>query len=723
LLKGARGIFFGLALVAVSGGGAFFLWFLTTTREGTGTDVVRQGESLYRKECASCHGPTGERLPLAPLSSSAFLASRGDATLMAIVTEGKGTMPAFGTARGGPFTGRDVQAVVAFLNNQAGRESASILAQAGGDLFAAQCAKCHGLQGDRIPIAPLSAKGFLDMRTNADLKGVIRAGKGPMPAFGVNEGGKLAEADISAIVAFLRHRVEERTALTASRGRELYVGNCLQCHGAEGNRIPGAEMASPLVLQSLGDGAIITAINQGRGVMPGFGTAAGGSMGIPDIASLLTYLKTWAGLSATSALVSPGISGQGKELFLRNCTGCHGETGDGVPGVRLLSKEFLARETDEVVLQTITRGNAKGMPAWGAEAGGPLTKAQVQSILDFLRSASVSEAVSAPGAHQGPVTAVPTPTVSIPMTQQAVDRGREVFLKGVCVTCHGETRDKIASCRLADAAFLKERGDETLINSITFGKGAMPAWGQVKGGPLSADDVKAAVAFLKNAAGLGAVQATPPTTPAPSVDLVAKGKGIFTSTCAMCHGESRDKVPTCQLANPEWLNQKGFAGVVKDVTEGKPPMMPAWGKDKGGPLSADDILAVVTYLWNAAGLGEGQGGQGSPVAGSGTTPVSSAQPTATPASLPQALVPGAQVGKQIFTSTCIFCHGATGLNIPQCPIGSREWLSNMSQEGLMGRIRRGKSSAGMPTWGEAFGGPLNDNQILSVALYLGEMAR
>ncbi|MBI4201287.1 MAG: c-type cytochrome, partial [Chloroflexi bacterium] len=602
--------FFLVALVALSGGGAFLLWFLIIDQGGARTDVVRQGENLYRKECASCHGPTGERLPLAPLSSKDFLASRGDATLMAVITGGKGIMPAFGSTRDGPFSDKEVQAVVAFLNHKAGRESASILAQAGGDLFSSQCAKCHGPQGDRIPIVPLSAKGFLDMRTNADLKEAIRVGKGPMPAFGINEGGKLTEEDIRAIVAFLRHRVEEQTALTASRGRDLYVGNCLQCHGAEGDRIPGSELASPLSLQSLGDGAIITAINQGTGVMPGFGTTAGGSMGIPDIASLLTYLKTWAGISATSALASPTLFGQGKDMFLRNCTGCHRETGDGVPGVRLLSKEFLARETDEVVLQTITRGNAKGMPAWGVEAGGPLTQAQIQSILDFLKSTAVSEAVSAPGANQGPLTAEPTPTVSVPMSQQAIDRGREIFLKGTCTTCHGETRDKIPTCKLAEADFLRSQGDATLINSITFGKGAMPAWGLVKGGPLSPDDVQAVVAFLKNAAGLGAVEETSPSNSAPSVDLVAKGKTLFTNTCAMCHGESRDKITTCKLADPEWLKAKGFDGVIKDATEGKPPMMPAWGKAKGGPLSPADILAVVTYLWDSAGLGNGNGNGG-----------------------------------------------------------------------------------------------------------------
>lgn len=80
---------------------------------GSSTDLVRRGEAAYRQECATCHGPKGERVPVAPLSARDFLDSRGDATLMAVIAEGKGTMPAFGMARRGPFTERDTRAVVA----------------------------------------------------------------------------------------------------------------------------------------------------------------------------------------------------------------------------------------------------------------------------------------------------------------------------------------------------------------------------------------------------------------------------------------------------------------------------------------------------------------------------------------------------------------------------------------------------------------------------------
>lgn len=87
------------------------------------------------------------------------------------------------------------------------------------------------------------------------------------------------------------------------------------------------------------------------------------------------------------------------------------------------------------------------------------------------------------------------------------------------------------------------------------------------------------------------------------------------------------------------------------------------------------------------------------------------------------VIPTAALGGEIFAGTCRMCHGEDGLNIPQCPLGSRQWLANMSLEGLMTRIRRGKPSSGMPTWGAAYGGPFSDEQILAITMYLGEVAR
>src|SRR3990172_688803 len=216
-------LFLALALVMVAVTGCA----KSSTSAGS---VMRQGARTYKAECANCHGTTGSRIPTAPLDSADFLATRGDATLIANVNEGKGTMPAFGKGRGGPLGDEQVRSVVAFLNAQAGRSSVTELASAGEKLYMGNCARCHGEQGNRIPIAPLNAKGFLDTKTDADLVKIISEGQGIMPGLAKDRSGPLSDRDITAVVSYLRYVVEAQVARTVSRGREIYVGQCLMCH-------------------------------------------------------------------------------------------------------------------------------------------------------------------------------------------------------------------------------------------------------------------------------------------------------------------------------------------------------------------------------------------------------------------------------------------------------------------------------------------------------------
>ena len=125
--------------------------------------------------------------------------------------------------------------------------------------------------------------------------------------------------------------------------------------------------------------------------------------------------------------------------------------------------------------------------------------------------------------------------------------------------------------------------------------------------------------------------------------------------------------------------------------------MPSW-RERG--LTDEQIKMLVAFIK-------------SPPGGEPTT--QNVDPLSTPAPM--------LMGADLFGEICSKCHGPDGLQIPQCPIGSREFLSNMSFEGLIRRISRGKPGAGMPTWSEEYGGPLTEEQILSVAEYLGQNAQ
>lgn len=86
----------------------------------------------------------------------------------------------------------------------------------------------------------------------------------------------------------------------------------------------------------------------------------------------------------------------------------------------------------------------------------------------------------------------------------------------------------------------------------------------------------------------------------------AKGKEVFQTNCATCHGpEGKGNGPAAAALNPkprnlsdaEYVSTLSHEHLVKVITEGgasvgKSPMMAAWG----GILSKNDILNVIAYI-------------------------------------------------------------------------------------------------------------------------------
>ena len=739
-----------------------------------------RGAELYERECLICHGDNGDRLPIAPLNSVTFLNSRGDATLLAVVNDGKGTMQAFGEGRGGPFGVDDVREVVAYLNVLAGRASTTLLAAEGQIVYERLCLSCHGPTGDRIPIAPLDAQGFLDARTDSELADVVLNGTGTMTGFGGSGRDALTQEGATAVISFLRYRVQERTVESVGKGRDLYVGNCLACHGTGGDRVGDVELASASFLTDLGDGALIAAIARGTETGPAFGTAEGGAFDVPDTAALIAYLKSWAGLSATAALSTGLNTGLvGEPLFVQNCAPCHGPTGDGVAGVQLKSPTFLEQKTRGVVAGTIQVGNEKGMPAWSIEAGGSLTDEQIESIVEFLfSSAGVTS-----GGSGGAITDSPFG-----------DLTAAEFFGANCAGCHGADRSGgVGPALLPDRL---TEADDFYIDTILNGRPGtpMPVW---KDQGITPEQAAALVGFLKGeeaAAAAPADDGGSTDANAPIFDGETPAE-FFAANCAACHGADRSGGIGPALTAERLTEPADF--YIDTILNGRPGTpMPVW-KDQG--VTPEQAAAMVAYLTDDGdstssvapeGGGDGalfdgataveffaskcaachgadrSGGIGpallperlteaddfyidtilngrpgtpmpvwkdqgvtaeqaaalvgfiksDPAASSSTTPTaSSTTPIVSPA---QRLF-----GQALFENTCALCHGKDGLQVPQCPLGNPEWINNMSYEGLVTRISRGKPSQGMPTWSDRYGGPLTDEQIASVANYLAVMSR
>jgi cytochrome c oxidase cbb3-type subunit 3 len=122
----------------------------------------------------------------------------------------------------------------------------------GADLYAQNCAACHGDQGSGgigVPLALASVRGLV---SDDYLRKTIRNGRPGrvMPAFAA-----LSDAEVDAIVEHLRSwgtAPPPRYSAAASggdiaKGRQLFAAHCASCHGAngEGGKGTGVTLSRP----------------------------------------------------------------------------------------------------------------------------------------------------------------------------------------------------------------------------------------------------------------------------------------------------------------------------------------------------------------------------------------------------------------------------------------------------------------------------------------------
>jgi cytochrome c oxidase cbb3-type subunit 3 len=101
------------------------------------------------------------------------------------------------------------------------------------------------------------------------------------------------------------------------------------------------------------------------------------------------------GLIVAMAILNgqPAAASDGKAIFGNNCASCHGNKGQGTPGLApaLKGDTFVTGSKAEDVLTTVKNGRAGdqkkfkdmpiAMPAWG----GKLSDADIQAVVDFIR--------------------------------------------------------------------------------------------------------------------------------------------------------------------------------------------------------------------------------------------------------------------------------------------------------------------------------------------------
>jgi len=200
--------------------------YLKLSAEG----LAVNGQTLYENNCLICHGAEGDKMPTVPLNSEAFLSGLGRDMLILAISEGKGGMPAFGKAEGGPLSYEEIVAVERYILALAGGPQRTASA-----LYAEHCATCHGKDGSQIPTANLGSKEYLSSQGDEALLQATAQGKGSMPAFSQEYGGNLSAEEIQALLEYLKAKAGLIILAPPPIPHSLEgMRECLRCHGIEG---------------------------------------------------------------------------------------------------------------------------------------------------------------------------------------------------------------------------------------------------------------------------------------------------------------------------------------------------------------------------------------------------------------------------------------------------------------------------------------------------------
>ena len=175
-------------------------------------------------------------------------------------------------------------------------------------------------------------------------------------------------------------------------------------------------------------------------------------------------------------------------------------------------------------------------------------------------------------------------------SKERVHRGRIIYTEQ-CVACHGANGEGGSGTALNDKKLLKNTLDDIFFSVVRSGvpSSQMPAWSVDFGGPLTDEDIKDVVAFIR---------AWEPT--APEIEPISfepdssRGALLFETTCAVCHGENglgsddgpaiNDALRLASLDN-DWYRST--------IANGRPAKgMPTWGTVLA-PNQIEDLIALV----------------------------------------------------------------------------------------------------------------------------------
>lgn len=186
-----------------------------------------------------------------------------------------------------------------------------------------------------------------------------------------------------------------------------------------------------------------------------------------------------------------------------------------------------------------------------------------------------------------------------------------------CAGCHGADGELGPAPPLNDPLFLAIVTDDELLLTIAAGRSGtpMPAFAYRSGGPLTDEQVQILAAGIKprwKAQQPPSGEPPPYATPAeePSGADADRGRRLFASACAQCHGEQGEGGDMAgAIRSPEFLQLTSNRALRRIIITGRPDLgMPNYSETDGRdddfkPLSSQDVSDLVALLaeWRREG--------------------------------------------------------------------------------------------------------------------------
>lgn len=175
-----------------------------------------------------------------------------------------------------------------------------------------------------------------------------------------------------------------------------------------------------------------------------------------------------------------------------------------------------------------------------------------------------------------------------------------------CAVCHGDSGKGRVGAELSKnwPAIRPDLLVRSIIENGVPGS-VMPAWSQNFGGPLSDMEIDAVVTYILSwqTGEVEPLPSRPPATRRPPITPIPEIQGnpdsgaiLFDENCALCHGSNGEGRIGRTLVKV-WPGVRPDLFIKNAIMNGIPgSVMPAWGKNKGGPLSEQEIEDIVSFI-------------------------------------------------------------------------------------------------------------------------------